>query len=230
MPDNSQKTQYNKRKSAWYFLVAFVVFVLGIIFYRNFLNNIKEQNFFILFFKILFGSVYEVWLLIFGLYFAVLFIVGLFLSSRKIIKFVSTVKYKRIIDFIFIIKFKFLNPLFLKLFYGKQIARKFISQNKKEVLRIQHFKNLSDKKIEDMFKNILISLYREAVTPVGFNLDFGILRTPNDNYFCDKSLEDFKFNFIKMGEATMANFQDDEAGSTINQYVDFCKNILFDNK
>lgn len=222
--DNLQKIQRNKQqKRNWYFLVAFVALILGIILYRNFSNNIEQnsfssfQNSFIAIFKILFGTIKNVWFLFLGLFLVAIMLFGVFSVFRRILGFMP------------IVRNKFLKLFFLKFIYGKSIVKKFILENKKEILKFPSLKDFNDKQIVDLFKDILVSTYKEAVDPQPYNTNLGTLKKLNNNDFRDPNLVNLKFNFIKMGEGCIISFQNEEK-DIIKKYINFCKDIIFDNK
>ena len=159
------------------------------------------------------GTFFLIWVLF--------FLVALFVAF--------SVLHRRVLKFIPIAKNKFLKPVFLKFIYAKPIAKRFLLENKKEIVKTSDFKNLKDKQIINLFKQILISTYKEAIEPLPFNYDYGGLKKPDDNYFQNSNLPDLKFNFIKMGECYADNFQEN-GKDIVKKYIQFCKNIIFENK
>ncbi len=219
-----QKRKLNKeQKRNRVVLGAFLVFIFGIILYNNFNKYIEQSSFYsfknslLVFFKILFGSMSDVIILIIGLGFAI----GGFAIFY-------TWLYKPFLNFIPIVRNKFLKLFFLKFFHSKPIAKKFILENKKEISKFHTLKNFNNRQIIDLFKDILVSTYKESISPLPFNVKHGGLRKLNDNYFRDPSLVDLKFNFIKTGEASMSSFQKEEE-DIIKKYIYFCKDAIFDN-
>ena len=204
MKQNAQKKLNKHQKRNWVFLITFSIFIFGVIVYSNFSKYIEYNSFYTLknslvtILKILFGIATNIWFLVVALFILVLLFAGLSIFCQRILNFIP------------IVRNKFLKLFFLKFIYGKSIAKKFISENKKEIIKIQQFKKFNDKQTIDLFKSILVLSYEEAVEPSQFNFEHGGLKKPDDNYFRDPNLTDLKFNFIKMSEVYASDLQNEK--------------------
>lgn len=159
-------------------------------------------------------------------------IFGIFAYFAIRVTFVDSF-YPQILSYISVTKNKSLRPIFLKLFFGKIIAKKFLSENREEITKLKSFKDWKDSQIIDLFDDMLILGYESAINPLPDDVNCGYLKKPDKNYLQDPNLIDFKFNFVREILGRAVGFPDEEYKDNLNiikKYIRFCENIVFNNK
>ena len=209
------------------FFYIFLIFICGVILYSNFNKNVdldalySFQDFLIIIIMIILGALKDSLLLVCAIMYFIVIIAFIYLFFFHFL-------YPQVLRLIVITKNKFLRPIFLKLFFGKIIAKKFLTKNREEIMKLKNLKNWEDNKIIDWLDDVLISAYESAINPLSYNINYGSRKKPDKNYLQDPNLTDFKFNFIR-DVISGIDFQSEEY-EIIKKYIKFCENIVFNNK
>lgn len=101
----------------------------------------------------------------------------------------------------------------------KLMAGKFIQNNKNEILDLEKFKKLSNKKIVNIFSDYINEIYEYS----------NKLEDPAKRHSYDLEIAGLRPNFKKGAENWLSKFKDDKEKLLMKKYIDFLDYVIYEN-